>query len=157
MKIHFLFASLLFAGCSFVNPYSITFTTPNEAVVDPAVNTLDFVVSQPTLAYLSYVQCGDKEALKLLPVVSETAVPTQAYNLSLDVLKDEAPGTLCRLEVTAFDESTTSTESDGLDVYILEKPKEEAAEEVTEEILPVEEVLPTNEAPAEEPLPEVNE
>jgi hypothetical protein len=157
MKIHFLFASLLFAGCSFVSPYSITFTTPNEAVIDPAVNTLDFVVSQPTLAYLSYVQCGDKEAFKLLPVVAETALPAQAYNLSLDVLKDEVPGTLCHLEVTAFDESTTSTASEGLDVYVLEKAQEEAVEEVTEEILPAEEVLPVEEVPAEEPLPEVNE
>jgi hypothetical protein len=157
MKIHFLFASLLFAGCSFVNPYSITFTTPNEAVIDPAVNTLDFVVSQPTLAYLSYVQCGDKEAFKLLPVVAETALPAQAYNLSLDVLKDEVPGTLCRLEVTAFDESTTSTASEALDVYVLEKAQEEVTEEVSEEALPAEEVLPVEEVPLEEPLPEVNE
>ena len=150
MKIYFTLATALFAGCSFVAPYSITFTTPNEAVVDPASSTLDFVVSQPTLAYLSYVQCGDAQAMKLLPVVAEDAVPTQAYNLSLDVLKDEEPGTLCHLEVTAFDESTTSTASEALDVYVLQKPNEEKPEEVVQE--PVVEELP-----AEETLPEVNE
>ncbi len=149
-KLSFLLIGLL-TGCSFLSSYIITFTTVDGASIDPAVNTLDFVVNAPVLAYLSEVDCEGSEDIVLLPVVTDGMQVKTAHNLSLAVLAGQAPGTECDLTVTAFDQTTTATAQASIEVVIageLDVPvveetpvvEEPAAEETPAEVAPVEEV-----------------
>ena len=163
----------LLTGCSFLSAYTITFTTVDGASVDPAVNTLDFVVNAPVLAYLSEVDCEGSEDIVLLPVVTDDMQVKTAYNLSLAALAGQAPGTECDLTVTAFDQTTTATAKADIELVIagevvevdvsteeeaaVEIPAEEAAVEVetevttetSTEVLVEEEVTEPVETPAE--------
>ena len=149
-KLSFLLLGLL-TGCSFLSAYTITFTTLDGASVDPAVNTLDFVVNAPVLAYLSEVDCEGSADIVLLPVVTEGMQVKTAHNLSLAALAGQAPGTECDLTVTAFDQTTTATAQASIEVVIageLDVPvveetpvvEEPAAEETPAEVAPVEEI-----------------
>ena len=99
---------LILTSCSLLAPYTITFTTPKDSVVDPATDTLDFVVSASTLAYVSQVECDDADDIDLLPVVTDEMEVSTAHNLALTMLNG-APGAECDVTVTAFDQSTTAT------------------------------------------------
>lgn len=112
------FLGLFLLGCEFTSPYQITFTTPEDKAVDPLVDTLDFAVNQATLAYLSSVTCEGANKIELLPVASADAVPSTAHNLSLTVLKDQLPETECKVSVTVYDRTTTSTASKSIDLVI---------------------------------------
>lgn len=109
--------SLLLASCSLVSPYRITFTTQEDAVVDPATDTLDFVVSAPALAYISEVECDDADDIELLPVVTDEMEAKTAHNLALTMLNGAA-GSECDITVTAFDQTTTATAQAELTVVI---------------------------------------
>lgn len=138
---------LILASCSLIAPYTITFTTPEDSVIDPAVDTLDFVVSAPTLAYVSQVECDDADDIDLLPVVTDDMEVTSAHNLALTMLNG-APGAECDVTVTAFDQSTTATARATTTVVIaggdMEEPAvdETAVEENTEVEAPVAEETP---------------
>ncbi|MEK9160165.1 MAG: hypothetical protein AAB383_05560 [Patescibacteria group bacterium] len=153
---------LLLSACSLIAPYNITFTTPKDSVVDPATDTLDFVVSAATLAYISEVECDDADDIDLLPVVTDEMGVKTAHNLALTMLNG-APGAECEVTVTAFDQSTTATARATTTVVIFGEPVEEpVVEEVPVVETPVEEevtvettveaeaeVLPVEETPAE--------
>lgn len=119
---------LLLASCSLIAPYTITFTTPKDAVVDPTSDTLDFVVNAPTLAYISEVDCDDADDIELLPVVTDEMQASNAHNLSLTMLNGAA-GAECEVTVTAFDQSTTATARSSTTVVIAGAEVEEASEE----------------------------
>jgi len=108
----------LLAGCSFLSGYIITFTTQDEASVDPATSTLDFVVSAPALAYISAVECEGSKDLDLLPVLTDDMKVQTAFNLPLTALVGQLPGTECDVTVTAFDQTTTSNARATLSVVI---------------------------------------
>lgn len=139
--------SLLLASCSLVSPYRITFTTQEDAVVDPATDTLDFVVSAPALAYISEVECDDADDIELLPVVTDEMQAKTAHNLSLTMLNGE-PGAECDITVTAFDQTTTATAQAEISVVIFGEPVEEEEVVVEEEV--IEEEPAVEEIPAEE-------
>ncbi len=124
----------LLAACSLVSPYKITFTTQENAVVDPASTTLDFVVSSAALAYISEVDCDGADDIELLPVVTDEMTAKTAYNLSLEMLNG-APGAECEIVVTAFDQTTTATATGEISVVIAGEAVEtdESTEETTEE------------------------
>jgi len=163
----------LLGACSLIAPYSITFTTPNEAVVDPAQDTLDLVVSEPALAYISRVECSGQEAIEILPIVHDGAEPQQAWNLGLEALSGIPAGTLCDVTVGAFDQTTTASSYENISLYVLEGPAMEVVED-TEPVsdapgaeapsaetpdsssseTPVFDVIPDSTAPAEEPTAE---
>lgn len=117
-----LFSLAFFAACSLVTPYKITFTTPGHSVVDPVSSTLDLALSQPAMAYISEVDCEGSEPMALLPVVNENMATSNVHNLPLTLLETYAPGTECDVTVTAFDQSTTSSASGRISLYVLEKP-----------------------------------
>lgn len=123
----------LFAGCALLAPYTITFTTPDGSVIDPATDTLDFAINTPALAYISGVECGDQEAMVILPVLNDDMDAERAHNLDLSILGSQEPGTECEITVTAFDNTTTSNARKSIDLYVLAKPVTEDAEEVEEE------------------------
>ena len=139
----------LLGACSLIAPYSITFTTPNEAVVDPAQDTLDLVVSEPALAYISRVECAEQEAIEILPIVHDGAEPQQAWNLGLEALSGMPAGTLCDVTVGAFDQTTTASSYENISLYVLEGPAMEAVEdlETSETVKPTE---PASDAPGAE-------
>ncbi len=144
----------LLVACSLVSPYKITFTTQEDAVVDPASTTLDFVVSSAALAYISEVDCDGADEIELLPVVTDDMTAKTAYNLSLEMLNG-APGAECEIVVTAFDQTTTATATGEITVVIAggeeaTEEAEEATEESTEEVTPPEESTTPEESTAEE-------
>lgn len=132
IKRSLLFTTVLLSGCALLSPYTITFTTADGSVVDPSRDSLDLVVSQEAYVYISRVECEGKDAYKPLPIVADDEVAKMAYNLSLDLIADVAIGSHCKLEVTAFDESTTQTTKADIEVYVLEKPVVETETEDTE-------------------------
>lgn len=113
---------MLLSACSLVQPYSVTFTTQEDAVVNPESDTLDFVLSAPALAYISSYQCEGSEKVELLPVVSEESVAAKAYNLSLVPLVGKQAGSKCEINITAFDQTTTANSSAKISVYLYSKP-----------------------------------
>lgn len=141
--------SLLLASCSLVSPYRITFTTQEDAVVDPATDTLDFVVSAPALAYISEVECDGADDIELLPVVTDEMQAKTAHNLALTMLNG-APGAECDITVTAFDQTTTATAQAEISVVIFGEvvEGEVVEEEATDEETPVEEEVVSEEMPA---------
>lgn len=142
-------SALLLASCSLIAPYNITFTTPKDSVVDPATDTLDFVVSAATLAYISEVECDDADDIELLPVVTDEMEVATAHNLPLTMLNG-APGAECEVTVTAFDQSTTATARATTTVVIAGGDVEEpVVEESTVEETPAEET-PVEETPVVE-------
>lgn len=128
-------ASLLLSACSFISPYQVTFTTEDEAVVNPGLDTVDFVLSMPALAYVSTFQCGNDKRVELLPVLSEDKEPEKVHRLNLNMLDGQEPGTRCELEVNAFDRTTTANSTAEISVYVLKGPEDI----VIEEPLPVDE------------------
>lgn len=142
-RLTILASTLLLASCSLVSPYRITFTTQEDAVVDPATDTLDFVVSAPALAYISEVECDDADDIELLPVVTDEMEAKTAHNLSLTMLNGAA-GSECDITVTAFDQTTTATAQAEISVVIFGEVVEE---EVTDEEAPTEEDGVTQEMP----------
>ena len=147
-RLAILSSALLLASCSLIAPYKITFTTPTDSVVDPATDTLDFVVSAATLAYISEVECDGAADIELLPVVTDEMKIVTAHNLALTMLNG-APGAECEVTVTAFDQSTTATARATTTVVIaggevVEEPvvEDAAVEEMPVEEIPVEEVAP---------------
>lgn len=140
-RASFLLLGLL-TGCSLLSAYTITFTTPEGTVVDPAVNTLDFVISAPALAYISAVECEGSKDLDLLPVLTDDMKVQTAYNLPLTALVGQLAGAECDITVTAFDQSTTSNSRATITVVMAGEPvveEEEAVEEETVEEPVVEE------------------
>jgi hypothetical protein len=127
---------VLLSACSLISPYTITFTTQDGAVVDPATDTLDFVVNVPALAYISEVDCDGADDLEILPVLTDDMESAAAHNLALTMLNG-APGSECEVTVTAFDETTTSNARESIDLVIA-GGEEEEVEEVEEE-MPAEE------------------
>lgn len=104
----FFLSALFLVSCRLVSPYTITFTTPEDTLVDPVVDTLDFVISAPALAYISEVECEEAEDIELLPVITEDMKVKAAHNLPLTLLNG-APGSSCEVTVSVFDQSTTAT------------------------------------------------
>ncbi len=152
---------LLLGACSLISPYSITFTTPNDSIVNPATDTLDLVVSEPALAYVSHVDCDAMEPIDILPIVHAGSTPQQAWNLKLDALATAPAGTLCKVTVGAFDQTTTASSYGDIELYVLEGPAAEVApvveipaEETPVIETPTLEVTPDPVAPAEEPAVE---
>jgi hypothetical protein len=143
-RLSLLALPLFLVSCALVSPYTITFTTLEDAVVDPAVDTLDLVVSAPAYVYISEVECDGADDIEFLPVLKEEMQPSAAHNLSLTMLNG-APGAECEITVTAFDQTTTSTARGEIKVVI--------AGEVTEET-PAEEPV-VEEPTEEEPTPVV--
>lgn len=150
MKKYFLLGVLL-ASCSLISPYTITFTTQENSVVDPLTDTLDFVVSAPTLAYISAAKCADAEPIELLPILTEDMVSKTSYNLSLALLKDELPQSECTITVTAFDQTTTSSARAKINLVIAGEIPEESTPEsvIMDEIVPehVDVAAPTESVP----------
>lgn len=148
-RLTILASTLLLASCSLVSPYRITFTTQEDAVVDPATDTLDFVVSAPALAYISEVECDNADDIELLPVVTDEMEAKTAHNLALTMLNGEA-GAECDITVTAFDQTTTATAQAEISVVIFGEVAEEEVidEEATDEETPTEEDGVTQEMPA---------
>lgn len=129
----------LFAGCALLSPYTITFTTPDGSVVNPATDTLDLAINTPALAYISGVTCGDQEPMAILPILSDDMKAERAHNLDLGILTSQEPGTKCEITVTAFDNTTTSNSRAEIDLYVISKPAAEVeVEEVAEETEAVE-------------------
>ncbi|MBU0981180.1 hypothetical protein KKC94_00640 [Patescibacteria group bacterium] len=110
-----------FAACVLISPYTITFTLDNEAIVDPDSDTLDLVLNNPALAYISDFKCSNSNRVELLPVVSEDMENDRVHNLSLSMLSDQPNGEECSVTVTAFDRTTTATASETIDLYVREK------------------------------------
>jgi|GEM_PF-4070062 len=119
-----LFSLLMLAGCSFLAPYSVTFTTPAHSAVDPLVDTLDLALSNPAMAYISEVDCEGSDPISLLPVVNEAMESSNVHNLTLELLDGFEATTECEVTVTAFDQSTTATTAAEISLYVLEKPVE---------------------------------
>lgn len=127
-----LFSLVMLAGCSFLAPYSITFTTPAHSAVDPLVDTLDLALGTSAMAYISEVDCEGSDPISLLPVVNEAMESSNVHNLTLELLDGFEATTECDVTVTAFDQSTTSTTAAEISLYVLEKPVEvpEHAEQI---------------------------
>ncbi len=123
----------VFAGCSLLSPYSITFTTPDGKVINPETDTLDLVISQPALAYISGIVCDDNLPIELLPILNDSMQVAQAHNLSLDLLTDQERGAECTITVTAFDNTTTSNSHNKITLYVLERIEIIEEEVVVEE------------------------
>ena len=131
-------AALLLSACTFVTPYQIVFTTPGGAELDPALDTLDFALNNPALGYISAIHCEDSPAFEILPVKQANMNLQLAHNLSLELLEDEEPGTVCEVTVTAYSESTASSSSARIEIVVGgpgggvvmedETPEEEAME-----------------------------
>ena len=119
-----LLSFVLLAGCSFLTPYQVTFTTPALSAVNPASDTLDLALSQPAMAYISAVDCEGHDPVNLLPVVNEAMTVSNVHNLSLELLNGYAATTLCEVTITIFDQTTTSTNTGEISLYVLEKPAE---------------------------------
>lgn len=117
--------TLILTACSFLTPYRITFTTRENESIDPSQNTLDLVVNNPALAYVSGYQCGEAEGVTLPPALPEGASAEQVWYLPLDFLADQAPGTLCSVHVNAFDTSTTANATQAISLYMYSMPNEE--------------------------------
>lgn len=120
--------SVILTGCSLLSPYQITFTTKENEAIDPKVDTLDLVISAPALAYVSSYQCGDAEEVTLLPVLKDDMVAQMAQYIDLNFLADQVANTLCEINVTAFDRTTTSTSNKKISVYMYSKPLVKAKE-----------------------------
>lgn len=148
-----LFLSLPFviAGCAFISPYTITFTTQNETVVDPLSDTLDLVVNGDVLAYISTYKCDDASQVDILPIVTEEMSASNVHNLSLALLNDEADGSNCKVTVTAFDQTTTEHASKDISVFVRVKPEVEEVEEVEPEGKDFEVAIETEKADEELP------
>lgn len=145
---NFIPLALVLASCSLLSAYSITFTTLDGAVVDPATDTLDFVISSPALAYISAVECSGSEDLDLLPILTDDMKAKTAYNLPLTALVGQAPATKCDVTVMAFDQTTTSNSRSTISLVIVGEAvpvvEEGAAVEtpVVEDVVPDEELVP---------------
>lgn len=133
MKKLILAATAIFAltGCSLLSPYSVTFTTPENSVIDPTSDTLDLAVNIPTMAYISEVECLGHEPMELLPVVTDEMTVKKAHNISLELLEGYSAGTQCEVTVTVFDQTTTATTRESINLHVLEilTPDEESSEE----------------------------
>lgn len=128
----------LLAGCSLVAPYTLTFTNAPGSVVDPASSTLDLVVSDPVLAYISKIECEGADTIALLPIMEEGATTNTVHKLSLTAMKDMPAGAACEVTVTVYDPTTTEQAEGSIEVTMAGEPV--VTEEDTEE----------EEAPAEE-------
>lgn len=113
---------LVLSACNLIQPYSVTFTTKADAVVNPEVDTLDFVLSAPALAYISSYQCEGAEKVELLPIVTEESTAEKAYNLSLMPLAGQKAGSKCEINITAFDKTTTANSHEKISLYLYSKP-----------------------------------
>lgn len=151
----FLSLVLILTSCTLVSPYTITFTTQSEQVVDPAVDTLDFVISSAALAYISEIDCDGADEIELLPVVTDEMEVKTAHNLALTALNG-APGAECEITVTAFDQSTTASAQAEISLVIaggtVSEPTEETVEESSAEEESVTEETPVEEVPMETPV-----
>lgn len=107
----FLLPVLLLGACTLISPYTITFTNTPDSVIDPSSGTLDFVVSAPTLAYISGVSCEGAEPLDLLPVESKDMEVNTVHKLPLTLLNGQPAGAKCEITVTAYDRTTTDRSS----------------------------------------------
>lgn len=117
-------ASLLFlvlSACSLIEPYKITFTTPNESVFNPQTDTLDLALNQEALAYVSSFKCEGQDKVELLPVVNDDSEDSNVYNLNLSILKDQKSGVECEINVTAFDRTTTANSNKSISLYMYTK------------------------------------
>lgn len=114
----FLLPVLLLGACTLISPYTITFTNTPDSVIDPSSGTLDFVVSAPTLAYISGVSCEGAEPLELLPVESKDMEVNTVHKLPLTLLKDQASGAKCEITVTAYDRTTTNRSSETIELMM---------------------------------------
>lgn len=114
----FLLPVLLLGACTLISPYSITFTNSPDSVIDPSSATLDFVVSAPTLAYISGVSCEGAEPLELLPVESKDMEVNTVHKLPLTLLKDQPSGAKCEITVTAYDRTTTDRSSETIELMM---------------------------------------
>jgi hypothetical protein len=130
----------LLSGCALVQPYSITFTTPAQTSIDPASDTLDLVVTPAAFAAISSFKCGNETA-DIFMSVPEDALPQSAYNLSLEMLSEQASGTECEVTVSAFDKSTNSSSKASLNLTIL-TPLTPEVSEIIEEPAPAPNLSP---------------
>jgi hypothetical protein len=135
----------LLSGCALVQPYSITFTTPTQAEIDPSQDTLDLVVTPASFAAISSFKCGNETA-DLFVSVPEDALPKSAYNLSLEMLSEQVSGTECEVTVSAFDKSTNSSSKATLNLTIL-TPVTPEVSEIIEEPAPAPNPSPTDDTP----------
>lgn len=133
--ISLLVAGILFSGCALISPYTITFTNDNWEVVDPATSTIDFVVSQATLAYISEISCEGAEPLEFLPIVKDDMEVSTVHKLPLTALEGQAPGVACEITVTAFDRTTTAQSSASLNVTMVGTKADAVTEETTDEVI----------------------
>ncbi len=146
----FLLVGVL-SACSLISPYTITFTNEPGSVIDPQTSTLDFVVSQPTLAYISRVVCTDSEAFELLPIVPDSEPSSTVHKLSLDLLSEQTPGSDCEVTVAVFDKTTTEQSSASIHLTIAgEVPMDDQETPQQEETAP-EETVPTENIESTEP------
>ncbi len=120
--------SVIMMGCSLLSPYQITFTTKENEAVNPQEDTLDLVISSNALAYVSSYQCADEPEVIMLPVLKEDMVAQMVQYIDLTFLADQKAESLCTINVTAFDRSTTSTASKKISVYMYSKPLLDAKE-----------------------------
>lgn len=120
--------SVVMMGCSLLSPYQITFTTRENEAFNPVEDTLNFVISSNALAYVSSYQCGESEEVTLLPVLKDDMVAQMAQYLNLDFLADQEDGTLCSVNITAYDTSTTSTSRAKINLYMYSAPIAKANE-----------------------------
>ncbi len=146
---------LMSAGCSLVSPYTLTFTNTPGSVVEPS-STLDLVVSAPTLAYVSRVECEGGATVELLPIVADKTAVSTLHKLSLDALKGMPAGALCEVTVTVFDPTTTETASDSIEVTMFGSAAEETEAPALETEQTPEETVPTEEAVEVETSVETN-
>ena len=130
--IFFAAAALFISGCSLVSPFTITFTNTPGEVVDPAVSTLDFVVSEPTLAYVSKVECEGADPITLLPIVEDSQSTSVLHKLTLEAMIGMPAASTCEVSVTVFDPTTTETASNSITLTMFGEA-EVVEEEVTEE------------------------
>lgn len=133
-KISSLLLSLLVStGCSLIAPYTITFTNTPGSVVDPSTATLDLVVSSPTLAYVSAVECEGADPIELLPIVADSTATSTLHKLSLEAMAGMPDGSSCEVTVTVFDPTTTEQASASIALTMPgEKLEEETVTESTE-------------------------
>jgi hypothetical protein len=125
--------TLVLSSCALLDPYTITFTNDTNELVDPATSTLDFVVSQPVLAYISRVSCAGADPVDILPVVTPDMEVSTVHKLPLTALSQI--GTItgledipCEITVTAFDRTTSYTSSSNFTVMLPSDMPETAAE-----------------------------
>ncbi len=121
--------SVVMTGCALLSPYQITFSTKENEAVNPKEDTLNLVISSPALAYVSSYKCGDAPEVTVLPVLKDEMVAQMAQYLDLNFLADQVPETLCEINVTAYDRTTTSTAGKKISVYMYSKPVLKASED----------------------------